>query len=780
MKNIRNVLKVSFLIIAFAISLAILSACNGSAGLPSEHFDGNCIVKGYTRYYMPNGTYVDREDKEFGEHSYGEGVLISERTCTTDEVTKFVCTICDNEKFDVVEKLGHDYKQIGNLAPTCTEDGYTDFRCERCSKNHRENLNRLGHDFKEEIIQQATCTAEGSKNLICQREGCSHSEVAAIEKLPHTPENKIYKDSVAHWKVCTVCSHLFDYEKHDITSAYVPSTCIKKAHTHDTCKICDYSNDTVDENSTLAAHNYVKGYNDEQHWEGCSVCGDRAEYVNHNKVSKSFPATCVEHAYTRVTCTECEFNKTVVDESSTLLPHSYEAYTCKTCQRDNILDYIDVFNSKGDTNTNLIEIVDENMFVCFYDWLIAYQITTAKYIKIKYVTLTDNTASTFLSNLRHKATATNWSVNITKFGGNNNFISYLSMCASDKDNFTFKEAATITPDTYNANTYKQYNSYQFEDKTALRANSFDSFKYKNRKNVMTVTSSDQLFFAFEHGYMPSPVSGSSAERLLTKAKAVARRIMNDGMSDLQKSRAIFSWLVSDIAYDNGIVAMGDSGNLPFAKYTSYYLEGVFDHGIAVCDGISKAFCVLAGLEDIKCVRVTSTNHAWNKLYLDLNGDGNKQWYCTDATWGNQSVNYDEELAEYFSIENFLFTDAQKKAKNQNGLNYVSSEAKTEANPFAHFNFDSGSNGDYVIESETEFILLIDYMKNNYSEFATGNKVTVQIFVVTAFCASYDEVGTRLPVILRNHWQYAAFSISETTMSYSGQSGYTVGIIFTKK
>ncbi len=48
MKKFSNILKVSFLIIAFAISLAILSACNSNP-IPSEHFNGNCITKGFTR-----------------------------------------------------------------------------------------------------------------------------------------------------------------------------------------------------------------------------------------------------------------------------------------------------------------------------------------------------------------------------------------------------------------------------------------------------------------------------------------------------------------------------------------------------------------------------------------------------------------------------------------------------------------------------------------------------------------------------------------------------------
>ena len=108
MKKFSNILKVSFLIIAFAISLAILSACNSNP-IPSEHFNGNCITKGFTRYYMPNGGYIDREDKDFGDHSYKDETVISEQSCTQDGVIKYTCEFCKEERFETSVKLGHEY-----------------------------------------------------------------------------------------------------------------------------------------------------------------------------------------------------------------------------------------------------------------------------------------------------------------------------------------------------------------------------------------------------------------------------------------------------------------------------------------------------------------------------------------------------------------------------------------------------------------------------------------------------------------------------------------------
>ena len=65
--------------------------------------------------------------------------------------------------------------------------------------------------------------------------------------------------------------------------------------------------------------------------------------------------------------------------------------------------------------------------------------------------------------------------------------------------------------------------------------------------------------------------------------------MDDTMTDLQKVKAIYSYLVSNVAYDYGIVNLTSANRLAFSKCSSYYMEGVFDYGVAVCDGILRAY-----------------------------------------------------------------------------------------------------------------------------------------------------------------------------------------------
>ena len=754
--NPRKFLKVSLLLIALAMSLAILSACNTTYNtLASQYFEGNCVTKGYTRYYKANGTYFDRVDLEYGPHTYDDGTVIAP-TCTTDGERKFICEVCGHEHIVPIEKLGHNYIRINHLAATCIEEGRDDFVCGRCYDEHSEVLAKIDHDFEEIIIKEPTCTEKGSKKLVCRY--CNLTETVEID-FSHNYEETII----------------------------IQATCTEKGLKRLVCQTCS---DTQVEEIDMLPHTLAREeFDGEAHWSVCAVCGNTYDYAEHSNDITEFAATCVDYAYTHIQCRNCNYYRDIIDDNS-LLPHSYEAYTCLTCQRDRMLDYKAEFDSKGANASNLIDIKSEEMLVCFYDYLIAYEITEPKYIKTSsYTTVSSDqdSVSAFLTSVRRKTTATNWSVK-TMYVSKGNEVAYFYMNAYNADNFVFDEAASYTPDQY-PEQYKnlnciQYTSYQFENNTPRPA-FFDDFAYKTRRNEMSVSSSDQLFFAFEHGYKPVAIYNTPAYTMLNKAKTVARRIMNDGMTELEKIRAIYSYLVSDIGYDYAIVELtsGADSAIHYAKCSSYYLEGVFDYGLAVCDGISKAFCVLAGLEDIKCVRVTSENHAWNKVYIDVNGDGQKAWFGTDATWGNKAIIYNGQKREYMSVEDFLFTDTQKVNKGQIGRNYVdtNSDAATEENPFAYFYFNKAENAtcDYVITSNVELYALIDYLKTNITGYIRAEIVTVNIFIVTTYW-TIENITNNLYRELHNKWIMAgtntAISVGKNEITYGEVTGYSVSLL----
>lgn len=166
-----------------------------------------------------------------------------------------------------------------------------------------------------------------------------------------------------------------------------------------------------------------------------------------------------------------------------------------------------------------------------------------------------------------------------------------------------------------------------------------------------VTTSDQLYYVAQKGYRPVPQKGSAAERIYEKAKAVLNEIISTEMSDAQKVRAIFDWVMWQTTYDYEVVSIKNV--LLAVKQPAYYLEGVFETGFAVCDGIAKAVSLLCNMEGLPCVRVvgiadngTPDNHAWNKVKID------GAWYIVDATWSDARITvggnvYEGGLHEYF-------------------------------------------------------------------------------------------------------------------------------------
>lgn len=142
------------------------------------------------------------------------------------------------------------------------------------------------------------------------------------------------------------------------------------------------------------------------------------------------------------------------------------------------------------------------------------------------------------------------------------------------------------------------------------------------------------------------------------AERVLNRYIRNDFTDYQKVHAIHDYLAYYTEYDFDLLAStggNGTGNNP-----AFRVDGVFLNKIAVCDGISKAFMLLCGMEQIRCIRVTgeyvqgeSTQaHAWNKVYLD--GD----WYNVDVTMDMFHVNTGKERIDVLNHGYFLVSDEQ--------------------------------------------------------------------------------------------------------------------------
>jgi hypothetical protein len=117
---------------------------------------------------------------------------------------------------------------------------------------------------------------------------------------------------------------------------------------------------------------------------------------------------------------------------------------------------------------------------------------------------------------------------------------------------------------------------------------------------------------------------------------IAQYLLKLCKTDMDKARAAFTWVASNISYDDAGFNSGEIHNMS--------ATAVLKRKRAVCEGYANLYKVLAEAMGLECVRVTGYakaygyrpgarytgkrgNHAWNAVKV------NGEWLLLDATWG---------------------------------------------------------------------------------------------------------------------------------------------------
>lgn len=243
-----------------------------------------------------------------------------------------------------------------------------------------------------------------------------------------------------------------------------------------------------------------------------------------------------------------------------------------------------------------------------------------------------------------------------------------------------------------------------------------NFYIDSVKETMSVSTSNMLYKAVAWGYKPvfMGAQADNLQQIYDNAKDALSYIVSDDMSEYEKVHAIYDYIIYNVRYDHDCANAEDayvSGNLSLnekMKYYGYYLEGIFLDKFykkdmhAVCDGKSKAFVLMCGIEGITAVRISGKassdgqnfgGHAWNKVLLDLNGTGNKEWYFVDTTWGDVG----DDSKEFLSHAYFLLSDDEVKNTHVENPGHGYPKAEGKFDYFAHETYTSnGTEYNYVI------------------------------------------------------------------------------------
>ncbi len=120
-------------------------------------------------------------------HSWNDGSITTEPTCTDEGVKTFTCNSCGKTRTEEVAALGHNYSSDWTIdtAAACETVGSKSHHCTRCdSKKDVTEIPASGHSWSDgAITTEPTCTDEGVKTFTCNACGKTRTEAVAGSQL---------------------------------------------------------------------------------------------------------------------------------------------------------------------------------------------------------------------------------------------------------------------------------------------------------------------------------------------------------------------------------------------------------------------------------------------------------------------------------------------------------------------------------------------------------------------------------------------------------------------
>lgn len=314
-----------------------------------------------------------------------------------------------------------------------------------------------------------------------------------------------------------------------------------------------------------------------------------------------------------------------------------------------------------------------------------------------------------------------------------------------------------------------------------------TFPIEDITKTTQVKTSEQLYIAIESGFRPVPVVKSDAETFYNYAKDVLNHIIDEDMSDVEIAYAIYQWIMWQVTYDYKTLNVGssDSDEVSIQKgvmYNAYYLEGVFNNtrSFAVCDGMSKAYTIMANMMGLPCYRIagvagadasnanTLGGHAWNKVFVDGN------WYVVDCTWGDQvnettyiaTTNYSENgFSKYFLVTDYEISGTHVEDTPNNyprtattPYNFHSKMLLKGIEGTRDMYLNATNDEDFKTEVEDVVDTIVEYVavntKNNKNTYTIGSNLSsTNKSKLLAKTTSSDYIAIDIKVSARNYSKF---------------------------
>ena len=153
--------------------------------------DASCKEEGYTGDEVcKNCNQVIKAGQTIAktEHSWNEGTVTKEASCTEKGSKTVTCTVCNETKTVEIPMTDHETELRNKKDASCKEEGYTgDEVCKNCNQVIKagQTIAKTEHSWNEgTVTKEASCKEKGSKTVTCTV--CNETQTVEIPMLPHS------------------------------------------------------------------------------------------------------------------------------------------------------------------------------------------------------------------------------------------------------------------------------------------------------------------------------------------------------------------------------------------------------------------------------------------------------------------------------------------------------------------------------------------------------------------------------------------------------------------
>lgn len=119
----------------------------------------NCEAGGSANYKCSRCGNIDTRSISAGQHSWNNGTIVKDVTCTTDGEKKYTCSVCGAIKSEIIVHQGHTF-DLTIKEPTYDSEGYKKSVCKVCGYTETVIIDKLKPEAsKQENLEKVTISS---------------------------------------------------------------------------------------------------------------------------------------------------------------------------------------------------------------------------------------------------------------------------------------------------------------------------------------------------------------------------------------------------------------------------------------------------------------------------------------------------------------------------------------------------------------------------------------------------------------------------------------------